>query len=285
MNKKISTGLKSLFIIILAVLLICIIGFGSITKFIFKQFLFTPYNLVGIVMTITTICGGYITKRQGHWILLVLTILSGLVSVFSFVTTILSWFGIQLWSLLWSNILNPAIISVGTVLLWILIGIIALTLIAFIIYGIIKLICYIKEEKEWNINNIVYQEQKTLVEKIAKENHASIISPQVNDKKGKSISNKSQEKEKNQTNDSQSRIVDENDTAKIKRPEKQITLPNDFELKISNNICPICGWYLIKRINGQTREQFRGCTNFAYHNCTFTISDDEYLRIFKKYHN
>lgn len=165
MNKKVSTGLKSLFIIIIAVLLISIFGVGSITKFVFKKILFTPYNIVGIIMTIFTICGGYITKRQGHWVLKALTILSGLVSVLSFVTTVLSWFDIQLWFLLWSNILKPAVISVGTVLLWIVTGVIALALIGFIIYAIIKIICYIKEEKEWKLNSIVYQEQKTLVEK------------------------------------------------------------------------------------------------------------------------
>lgn len=284
MNKKVSTGLKSLFIIIIAVLLISILGVGSITKFVFKQILFTPYNIVGIVMTIFTICGGYITKRQGHWILLTLTILSGLVSAFSFVTTALSWFDIHLWSLLWTNILKPAVISVGTVLLWIVIGVVALALIGFIIYGIIKLICYIKEEKEWELNNIVYQKQKTLVEKIARENHTPNVKPQANVEKNKSISYESKEKVEIKPSNNQSKIIDENKMVEIKQIEEQIILPDDFELKISNNICPVCGWYLKKRINGQTGEQFRGCTNFAYHDCTFTIPDDEYIRIYKKYH-
>lgn len=285
MNKKVSTGLKSLFVIIIAVLLVSIFGFGSITKFVFKQILFTPYNIVGIVMTIFTICGGYITKRQGHWILLTLTILSGLVSAFSFVTTILSWFDIYLWSLLWANVLKPAVISVGTILLWIVIGAIALALIVFIIYGTIKLICYIKEEKKWKLNNIVYQEQKTLVEKIAKENCTQDIKTQTQAKEIKSISNENQAKIDIEPCNNQSKTIDENKMLKIKRVEEQIVLPNDFELKISNNICPVCGWYLKKRINSQTGEQFRGCTNFAYHDCTFTISDEEYIQIYKKYHN
>jgi len=284
MNKKVSTGLKSLFIIIIAVLLISILGFGSITKFVFKQILFTPYNIVGIVMTIFTICGGYITKRQGHWVLLTLTILSGLVSVFSFVTTVLSWFDIHLWSLLWNNILKPAVITIGTVLLWIILGAIALALIGFIIYGIIKLICYIKEEKEWKLNNIVYQKQKTLVEKIARENYTPNVKPQAKVEKNKSILYESQEKVEIKQSNNSSKIIDENKIVETKQVEDQITLPDDFELKISNNICPVCGWYLKKRINSQTGEQFRGCTNFAYHDCTFTIPDDEYIRIYKKYH-
>ena len=64
----------------------------------------------------------------------------------------------------------------------------------------------------------------------------------------------------------------------------QIVVPNNYELQISNNICPKCGWYLTKRINGQTGEEFRGCSNFAYHDCKFTISNDEYIRIYKKFH-
>ncbi len=284
MNKKVSTGLKSLFIIIIAVLLISILGFGSITKFVFKQILFTPYNIVGIVMTIFTICGGYITKRQGHWVLLTLTILSGLVSVFSFVTTVLSWFDIHLWSLLWNNILKPAVITVGTVLLWIILGVIALALIGFIIYGIIKLICYIKEEKEWKLNNIVYLKQKTLVEKIARENYTPNVKPQAKVEKNKSISYESQQKVEIKQSNNPSKIIEENKIVETKQVEDQIILPDDFELKISNNICPVCGWYLKKRINSQTGEQFRGCTNFAYHDCTFTIPDDEYIRIYKKYH-
>lgn len=284
MNKKVSTGLKSLFIIIIAVLLISILGFGSITKFVFKQILFTPYNIVGIVMTIFTICGGYITKRQGHWVLLTLTILSGLVSAFSFITTVLSWFDIHLWSLLWNNILKPAVITVGTVLLWIILGVVALALIGFIIYGTIKLICYIKEEKEWKLNNIVYQKQKTLVEKIAQENYTPNVKPQAKVEKIKSILYESQEKVEIKQSNNSPKIIDENKIVETKQVEDQIILPDDFELKISNNICPVCGWYLKKRINSQTGEQFRGCTNFAYHNCTFTIPEDEYIRMYKKYH-
>ena len=273
MNKKVSTGLKSLFIIIIAVLIISILGFGSITKFVFKQILLTPYNIVGIVMTVFTICGGYITKRQGHWVLLVLTVLSGVVPVFLFVTTVLSWFDIHLWSFLWTNILKLSVISIGTILLWIGIGVVALVLIGFMIYGIIKLICYIKEEKEWKLNNIVYQKQKTLVEK-ARVNYIPYANSEVKDEKNNSISYQVQKKVEIKQSNNPTKMIEEDKKFETKQAVGQIILPDDFELKISNNICPVCGWYLKKRINSQTGEQFRGCANFAYNDCTFTISDD-----------
>ena len=50
MNKKISTGIRSLFIIIIAILLLSILGYSSITKFVFNKFLFTTYNIVGIII-------------------------------------------------------------------------------------------------------------------------------------------------------------------------------------------------------------------------------------------
>ena len=81
----------------------------------------------------------------------------------------------------------------------------------------------------------------------------------------------------------QTQEISFNTSSSSTQPDK-IILPDDYELQISNNICPVCGWYLKKRINSQTGEQFRGCSNYGYHNCTFTISDVDYLRIYKKYH-
>lgn len=277
MNKKLSTGLKSLGIIVLAVVLICVFGFGSITKFIFKKMLFTPYNVVGIIMTVVTICGGYLTRRQGHWLKLVLTILCGIVSAFSFACTICSWFNVNLLNLIWIKGLKPAVVSVGTVLLWILIVVVGIAVIGFAIYGLIKLICYIKEEKEWKTSQKVYQNQKVIVEQIARENIKEMIIPKVSPPKLQQSASDTPIVKPTQKPIEQPKVP-------IKEEPKQVILPNDYELKISNNICPVCGWYLKKRINSETGEQFRGCTNFAYHDCTFTIPDDEYIRIYKKYH-
>ena len=278
MNKKLSTGLKSLFIIIIAVIVISLFGLGSITKFVFKKLLFTPYNIVGIIMTISTICGGYINKRQGHWIKLTLTIISGIISLFSLVCTICSWFNIDLLHIIWTKALRPTVISVGTVFLWILIVAIGIAVVGFVIYGLVKLICYIKDEKDWQEGQKIYNSQKVMVEKIAKENS-------IQNTDSKSLSQKNQQNVSKipEIKEVLPNFIDKNE-AQQKQDIKQVILPNDFELKVSNNICPECGWFLKKRINSQTGEQFRGCTNFAYHNCLFTISDDEYIRIYKKYH-
>lgn len=277
MNKKLSTGLKSLFIIIVTISMFCIFGIGSITKFVFKQVLFTPYNIVGIIMTIATICGGYINKREGHWLNLTLTILSGFVSLFSFVCTICSWFNINLLYLIWVNALKPAAMTFGTILLWIFIVTIGISLIGFMVYGSIKIVCYIKDEKKWKIDLKIYSSQKNLIENIAESNaKKSITSIQSTIKK--------EEHSKSPQQNNLTPTVTEKPKLKTNQNTKQINLPNDYELKISNNICPVCGWYLKKRINKKTNEQFRGCSNFAYHNCTFTISDDEYIKIYKKFH-
>lgn len=228
-------------------------------------------------MTIVTICGGYINKRQGHWLKLVLTILCGIVSLFSFACTICSWFNINLLYLIWVNILNPAVASVGIVLLWILIVVVGIAVTGFTIYGLVKLICYIKEEKEWKTNQRLYQSQKVIVDQIARENDKSNLDSKNQISKDQQTVANIQERQpiQNSVEDTKEKLEEE---------IQQIILPNDYELKISNNICPKCGWYLKKRINSKTGEQFRGCTNFAYHDCAFTISDEEYIRIYKKYH-
>lgn len=277
MNKKLSTGLKTLFIIIAAALVVCIFGFGSITKFVFKKMLFTPYNIVGIIMTVVTICGGYITKRQGHWIKLALTILCGVVSAFSFACTICSWFNIDVLNIIWTKALRPAAISVGTVLLWILIVAVGILVVGFAIYGLIVLICYIKEEKKWKTDRKSYQSQKSIVNQIAKENAKPNI------KTATTVTRV----QKTVTNIQQAKPIQQNTEKPKLQPKeasKQVALPNHYELSISNNLCPRCGWYLKKRINKETGVQFRGCTNYGYHDCPFTISDDEYMRIYKKYH-
>jgi len=273
-KKKVTTGLKSLGIIILSIILIFLFGFGSITKFVFKKLLFTPYNIVGIIMSISTACGGYVTKRQGHWIKSILTMLSGAVSLFSFACTICSWFDIYLIHIIWTKGLKPAVINVGTVLLWILIICILLAVIGFAIYGLVKLILYIKEEKEWKENQKIYNSQTVLVRRIVKHNSPistrATIKPQSNIK---TTSSNNTSSNPTQSTKLESQNVMEN-----------LIVPNNYELKISNNICPKCGWYLKKRINSQTGEEFRGCSNFAYNDCIFTISNDEYFKIYKKYH-
>ena len=174
MSKKISTGLKSIFLIAVAGLVIYIFGFGAITKFIFKKVLFTPYNIVGIIMTAAAIFGGYINKRQGHWLLKVLTIISAVISLFSIICTILSWFNIDLLNLIWVNLLKPIFVSIGNILLWILISIVAIILLCFIIYIVIKLIGWIKEEIKLKEKHKVYQGQRELVNNIAKQNNLDI---------------------------------------------------------------------------------------------------------------
>ena len=290
---KIKTGLKSLAIIVASVLLFHLFGIGSITKFVFDKFLFTPYNIVGIIMTIVTICGGYVTKRQGHWLLLTLTIISGIVSVFSLVSTVLSWFNINLWGYLWTSLFVPAVTTIGTILIWIFAAVIAIALVLFAIYGIIKLICYIKEQKELEISNKNYESQKSLINEIVKENNDKTFTinnsnTNINNNFERSIENQNNKVEKKEIKEKidikeNIEVVDKS-IIKERKDVKDIILPNDDELKISNNICPSCGWRLIKRVNRKTKEQFRGCTNFAYHGCKFTISDKDYLDIYWKFY-
>ena len=243
-HKKFSTGLKSLGFIILAVVLLSLFGFGSITKLVFKKFLFTPYNIVGIIMTIVTICGGYITKRQGHWIKLTLTILCGIVSLFSFACTVCSWFNIDLLNIIWVMILKPPVISVGTVFLWILIILVGIIVAGFTIYGLIKIISYIKEEKDWKNNQRLYHSQKTIVDQIAKDN--------INSTKITKIPIQNTQK----LDFYEQRVIPiqafvEQHKGVLKENTNNIVLPNDYELKISNNICPECGWYLKKELTAK----------------------------------
>ncbi len=187
-------------------------------------------------MTIATICGGYINKREGHWLNLALTILSGIVSLFSFVCTICSWFNVNLLYLIWGNALKPAAITIGTVLLWIFIVTIGISLIGFMVYGSIKIVCYIKDEKKWKINLKIYSSQKNLIENIAESNTkkpTTFIESTINKKQHC----------RNPQQDNLTPMLTEKPKVKTNQNIKQINLPNDYELKISNNICPVCGWY------------------------------------------
>ena len=280
MNKKISTGIRSLFIIIIAILLLSILGYGSITKFVFDKFLFTTYNIVGIIMTLVTIFGGYITKKQGHRLYLALTIISGLITVLSYTTIILSLLNINLWDLVLKNVIKP----VGTFLLWTIIGVGALALILFIVYLISNLVSYIKDKKKSKIDNNVCQSQPSIVVKTTIEDKETKAELKSQIQSSKKISSTHQNQEKFNTMQGNNSIVVNDKNKIVELAENDLILPNDYELKISKNICPICGWYLKKRINHQTGEQFRGCTNFGYHNCNFTISNEEYRRIQRKYH-
>ena len=283
MKKKYSIGLKSLLIIIAAIIIVSVFGFDYVTKFVLQKVLFTPYNIVGIIMTLATRCGIYINKRQGHWLKKTITWIFGVSAALSFVCTIMSWMKIDIWSYLLNNVLRPAVVSIWTVLAWCIIALISFLLLCLMIYCIIKIVCQIKERRA---SQKSCEEPKAILteneEKINQHN-AEFVLADVADNQHE-ITNESQEEFPAAIDEQHKHhnTTTAKDMVFLKQDE---ILSEDDELKISENKCPLCGWYLKKRTNRQTGEQFRGCSNYYYHNCTFTISDEEYLRIYKKYKN
>lgn len=304
MKKRTKTILRVIIISVLAIIVVGLLGRSSISNFILKKVLFTPYNIVGFIMAIATLFGFHITKRQGHWLKTTITIICGFASVVSFVGTILGWFEIDIGKMIWNVIFEPAIITVSTVLIWIFIVIVAISLIIVAIYGILALANKIRNKhNDRKTNEIIYVKQKVLptannrnkyrVAKIQFDDgvrvpHIDTLQPKVstnNATKSVCVGESLEEKVESHNEDKLKKIVGFEEKRNI-----VINICSDNELSeadeidISNNVCPKCGWYLIKRINKETGEQFRGCTNYGYHNCTFTVSDDQYLKIYRKYH-
>lgn len=220
MRKELKTGLKSILIILLAALTLSLFGRGEITDLILKKVLFTPYNIVGIIMSIATIFGYRINKKQGHWLKLTLTILIGIVTVFPFVCTICSWFNVNLLNLIWVKVLKPATISVLTVLMWIVIVIVCLSIIGFMIYELIQLICNIKEKIKSKTD------QKDIEKQIDKKENIPIT--EIHD----SIQNDQQADFVTTGVETEENPVGEI-KAQLKEKSRRVILPKDYERIVS----------------------------------------------------
>lgn len=220
MRKELKTGLKSILIILLAALTLSLFGRGEITDLILKKVLFTPYNIVGIIMSIVTIFGYRINKKQGHWLKLTLTILIGIVTVFPFVCTICSWFNVNLLNLIWVKVLKPATISVLTVLMWIVIVIVCLSIIGFMIYELIQLICNIKEKIKSKTD------QKDIEKQIDKKENIPIT--EIHD----SIQNDQQADFVTTGVETEENPVGEI-KAQLKEKSRRVILPKDYERIVS----------------------------------------------------
>lgn len=312
MKKKMRTVIRVIIISILAIFVVGLFGRGSISNFILKKVLFTPYNIVGFAMAIATIFGFHITRRQGHWLKVAVTVICGIASVSSFLITILGWFDIDVGQDLRNKVLEPAVINVGTVLMWSIIALVGIALFTIMVYGIVSLIRYIcgkrnnKKESEFacssaavscaNKNKRKYRVDKIKIDHIRgvrhiesiRHNNSTLRNEQAanNLDKNKFASTSVDNEVSHKNEEKLKRIIGfeetEGNVASTLHNHKELS--ESDEIDISNNVCPVCGWHLIKRINKETGEQFRGCTNYGYHNCTFTISDERYLRIYWKYH-
>lgn len=313
MKKKNSTIIRVIIISIIAIFVVGLLSRGLVSDFILKKVLFTPYNIVGFIMAIATIFGVHITKRQGHWLKTTITIICGIASVSSFVITILGWFEIDIGNILWSKVVEPAVITVGTVIMWIIIAVVGIALLTMLVYGIVSLVkcicskrnatkasratCSTTVVSSANKNKRKYRVEKKMINPVSAVSHRESIRPNISTIDKKCASNnldknklvsKNLVRETSHNNEEKLKEIigfEEKKDVSTKTAYSLYELSKDDEIDISNNICPICGWYLIKRINGETGEQFRGCTNYGYHNCTFTISDERYLRIRRKYHH
>lgn len=274
MKKKIQTGIKSLLIIVCAIVLCCLMGNRRVTRFILKKILFTPYNVVGMIMTIVSLSGGSLSKKQGHWLKFALTCLGWGITICSYTCLVCSWFNINLIDFIFQRGLKPVMLKVGKFLLWLIIVIVGIIALGFLMYGLINLIIYLKEKKNLKHNKVNHSIQRSIGVGSIRKNifQATQVNNNINNKK--IVENK--ELETKTCNLKQ--VKENNHEIELKIVE------DDLEEKVSKNICPECGWYLKKRINYGTGESFRGCSNFAYHDCTFTISEREYIRIYKKYH-
>ena len=144
-NKKVK--IKSVFIILFAVIIGGALGVDTITRIIYKKFLFTPYNTTGIIMTICSCCGLYINKKQSHWIRKTLSIIFGSVSFFSSLGIIFSWLNLDLRSFIFNLLLKYIAAPVLTVIFWIVVGVIGLAVLVLIIYNLFYFLSFIKERK------------------------------------------------------------------------------------------------------------------------------------------
>ena len=241
---------------IVPILIVAAIGlaiadvFGAdsfITTMFFKKVVFTPYNIVGIILFFLFLGGTWVGKGKAK-------VMFGVATVLSIMPTL-----IKINNFLQSD-LAAKIFDFVAIALIVVVG---LLFIIPIIVVIAESICESKEEKK--------QKDKFIAKKpnsLSDEDLMKHISSNVENKK-------------QQTSNS---IVKQNNslgnTQLIQNTNYRTSCIRDSDdWKIANRICPRCGAKLCARTNGHDGTHFLGCTKYGKTGCDFTINYVDYYAI------
>lgn len=139
---------------------------SKITEFYREKVVFTPYNIVGLIMILCALGGGWIGRKNGSLLFKVVTFLLSSISYFSFIANFVNFFNAQEnvvedkanYGFNWVNIIVIALIVIFAILL---------------VAGIIKLINFIREERKQNVTecepNVLLNEENVNLEQIKQQ--------------------------------------------------------------------------------------------------------------------
>ncbi len=217
---------------------------NAITNFYKEKVVFTPYNIVGLILISLSVLNVWVGKKKSSKLLSVVTFLLSAAPAVSFCLNFLNYFSEQ------KNIEVENKVDYGFECVNIIAGIILTILVVWIIYLVVHLFKSIKNRQLLNEEE---NEDKTCVKKEETKSKFKIYL-----QKEKEIL----EQIKNEQ------------TQKILKAIK-----NKVEYKIGNRICPKCGAELKNRQNGQDGRWFIGCDNYFVNiECRFTYDYHDFKR-------
>ena len=234
-------------LVVLAIGLVIADVFGAnsfITTIFFKKVVFTPYNIVGMILFVLFLGGVWVGRGKAK-------VMFGVVSILTIMPTL-----IKINNFLKSD-LAAKIFDFVAIALIVVVG---LLIIIPIIVVIVKSIYERKEEKKQKDKFISKQQNSLSDGDIMKY----IVS---------NVENKKQQTNKN--------VVEKNNFFRNTQSSQNTNyrtfcIKDTDDWKIANRICPQCGAKLCARTNGYDGTYFLGCTKYGKTGCDFTINYVDY---------
>ena len=215
-----------------------------ITTMFFKKVVFTPYNIVGIILFFLFLGGTWVGRGKAK-------AMFGAATVLSIVPTL-----IKINNFLQSD-LAAKIFDFVAIALIVVVG---LLFIIPIIVVVAESIYESKQEKKQK-NKFVVKQPKSLNGEDLMKHIAS------------NVENKKQQTNKN--------VAKENNSLGNNQPIQNAnyltsSIKDSDDWKIANKRCPQCGAKLVSRTNSHDGTHFLGCANYGRTGCDFTINYHEY---------
>lgn len=264
---------------------------SEITSFYEDQILFTPYNIVGMIMIPLAPFGIWVGKKNGKKLFATVSKALTAMSILPWIANVLSWARIQEYS-------DPKLERRAT--MFRIIALIAwIVLIIIFVCFVIKRIKTSIEKREKSENKEIITEKIDIhdnflpktpetLETTIKSNDKNLLLKKVSENEVLVQDDKKEDAYvEEKTFSAQQHIQQEeliilaDDTV----DENFESVPYSYDLhQIAKRICPECGGRLKSRQNRETKEWFMGCQNyFSSIKCTFTIDYRDFKEIEREF--
>ena len=260
MIKKIKKVFKFIGLFFSLTLFIRVFGIKSnINRFFIKKFVFTPFNIVFVILFILSLNKIWLGKKKSKILYYLFCVILMLPTCFSTL------------HYLFPTIMNKITNSISNF-------IISLVIIVFISIIIILTIKLIRKKDEITINNnsII----KSNLSKANNPNDLINLNCGYENIKKENIIKKEIANKTIQTNSNVASYYNKEKQNKISQTQINI-IPayNNTDKCIANRICPKCYNKLVARTNSYDGSYFLGCSAYGKTGCNFTINYKEYYNI------